>query len=130
MIAQDMVQTAVKQLYGIPHVLFNPVLLTIDLQVLTQSFPESEDFSNAIANTCANLVKLTTRSSFHGTPLTRELAPLMSLHYQHIIRDGQKADMRLIYAPDNNNDIRVLTFGHRYNPTDIYTRLLHNMTQK
>lgn len=127
MIPEDMRALAIRQIAGVPHVRFTASAIASDVTMFTRSFPDPQDFANAVASTVAVLRKLATRPSFHGVQLTRGLYPWFNLHYQHVVANGQRADMRLIYMRTPDGMVHVLAFGHRHIPLDIYHRVLDGM---
>lgn len=54
--------------------------------------------------------------------LISNLSGWYSYHYQSIRRNGNKADLRIVYKEISHNKFKLLGFGDRHNP-DIYVKL-------
>lgn len=95
--------------------------LAQDVFLLSEAFPEEEDFEEAVASTVTALEQVI-EGSVDTSPLKYDFAGWQSFHYQHKVEQGAKADCRIVFKRVDEG-IEVRGFGHRRVPEDLYQRL-------
>ena len=118
---QLLYEQSIRILASVPGVFMDPDALVEDVLLLGHVFSEKEDFQQAVYNTQQALVKLVS-GTVTSSPLRGAHADWNSYHYQHTVRQGQQADMRIEWQPCEGG-IRVRGFGHRWVPQDFYRRM-------
>lgn len=109
---------AVQLLASCDNVQMNGAYLAEDISSLAKALPKKKDFQAAVENTYAAL-KLISSGAVDVAQLTYSLDGWSAYHYQHIREQGQHADMRIVFQIDNEQT-KVLAFGHRTLPDSVY----------
>lgn len=113
---EERLVTAAHVLSGVEGLYMAPEWMLYDLSQLYDVYgdgfePAIESLRRAIEDVLAGRVS-TSRLKY-------DLAQVRSYHFQSVVRQGQRADMRLAYVP-HRDGIHVIGFGNRHLPDDFY----------
>ena len=108
-------------LSSIDGVRIRPGDLVEDTSYLALSFPQRLAYETAVVNT-AKALKDIARNRVSCDELSGAYQGWESYHYQPKVGQGIAADMRVVFKREPEA-IRILGFGHRYIPDDLYKRL-------
>lgn len=120
-ISDELLQLGIDQLAGLTGISMDANRLVDDVVLVAYAFDDPQLFSAAIAN-IINAINLILRQRNVGTALVNNKAGWWSYHFQSQRNQRHTADMRIVYQ-DNGTTIRIMGFGHRWLPQDIYNRL-------
>ena len=112
---------AVLALSSLDRVQMGTKELAQDATRLTFAFPEQNDYKLVVCNT-AKAMKDLVRGRVSSSTLDGVFQGWESYHYQPKVGQGIAADMRIVFKREAEG-IRILGFGHRYIPDDLYKRL-------
>lgn len=121
-ISTALLRESVELVAAIDGAAFSPEALVADVVLLAKSWPDESDFRSAVASS-VRAVEQARDGKVTPVALEGECAGWMSYHYQLRRRQGEKADMRLVYRLVEGG-IEVKGFGHRYRPLDVYRRMM------
>lgn len=111
---------AIDLIAGIEGLAMDPDDLADDVVFMSIAWPDERDFMLA-ASATERAMRQLIAGQVNATPLLHNLSGRFSYHYQHVRKQGQRANMRIVFKP-HPSGIRVRTFGHRDIPADIYER--------
>lgn len=120
-ISTERMLKAIDALAAVKGTCMDPRSLAEDVVLLAKSWSDEVDFDFAVASTVAAL-KLVVEGTVTPSTLHYNLDGWCSYHYQHHIGQGNKANMRIVFKREDGN-VKVLGFGHRSIPSDIYERM-------
>ena len=120
-ISATRVLEAAESIAAVEGVYMDADALLEDAFNLAYAFPDESDFLAACRSTCRVLEQLV-RHSVSASSLKYEFAGWRSLHYQHRVGQGLRADCRIVFR-DHGEGVEVKGFGHRWIPGDIYERM-------
>lgn len=115
------VKEALEALSSIDGIEMNPDWLAEDVFVLTESFPEEPEFMLAVTSVVRAFSHIVA-GRVSSSQLEESLDGWSSYHFQHKVGQGNAADMRLVFKMDSGI-CKVMGFGHRAVPGDVYRRL-------
>lgn len=101
-------------------VLIDPLFVTEDLAGLRQAFPSDSEFTRALLAVGGAIVQACARKASFGVPLTYQLKTWYRASFPSQPGMKRKAELRLIFRPNENGHIEVLAFGHRRHPQAVY----------
>lgn len=96
-------------------------ILVNDIVLMEMAFPDHNALETALTNT-KRAIEDVANDKVDSSFLDYEYKDWNSYHYQSVRVNGQKSDLRVIYKK-HEGKVRIIGFGHRRNPTDIYKRL-------
>lgn len=120
-IADNTILQAIAALSTVDNVQMDLKALTDDAVFLTLAFSERTEYEAAVANTMKALKDLA-RGTVSTSMLGGAFQGWESYHYQPKVGQNVKADMRILFRREPSF-VRVLAFGHRYIPDDLYQRV-------
>ena len=120
-ISDELLQFGIDQLAGLAGISMDADRLVDDVVLVAYAFDDPQLFSTAIAN-IVSAINLILRQRNIGTALVNNKAGWWSYHFQSQRSQRRPPDMRIVYQ-DTGTTIRIMGFGHRWVPQDIYTRL-------
>lgn len=120
-IDKQTVSQAIDALSSVREIWMEAEALVEDAAYLTLSFPEPEDYKAAIANTVKAFRDIS-KDCVSTDKLSGSFVGWESYHYQPKVGQGVAADMRIIFKRESDQAY-VLGFGHRFAPSDFYTRV-------
>lgn len=120
-ISDEVFQAAFRQLSAIPSVEFDPESLAEDVFLLGKAYPDEASFALAAASANRALRQLA-EGRVTTSKLKYEFEGLSSFHFQAHRQQGAPADMRIVFRREDGR-VRVVGFGNRRIPSDIYERL-------
>lgn len=120
-IDKKLTSQAVKALGSLDSVQMDMDALADDVVHLSFAFPRESDYMAAVVNTVKALKDLV-RGTVSPSALSGTFTGWESYHYQPKVGQGIPADMRIVFKRELEG-IRVLGFGHRYIPIDLYRRM-------
>ncbi|MCI8425439.1 MAG: hypothetical protein HFJ72_07270 [Adlercreutzia sp.] len=121
MISEDRLRDAIGQLAAVPAVEFDPVSLAEDVLLLGHAYEQEAAFVQAVASVCRALRQIAS-NQVTSARLKYSFAGYDSYHFQSKREQGASADLRIVYQ-QAGDVVRVLGFGNRKIPSDIYERL-------
>ncbi len=127
-LSNQIIAEAIQSVMQIPHAILDASSVADDVKSITEVWPESTDFLMTVNSTVRAIV-LVVDGKARTTTLKRDLAGWNCFHYHSARRPSGKADMRLVFR-QNDANIEVLGFGHRYLPLDFYERVAANRARK
>lgn len=122
MINHALLKQAIHDISSIQNLEMDPKQLALDVYALSTIFKEETKFENVINSVINAIINLKNNPSI-GEDLKYNLAEWKSYHFfspYPIYPEDE--DMRLVYQSVLKN-ILILGFGHRYIPSDFYSRL-------
>ena len=123
-VSDSAIDAAIDLIAAVPGLEMDPDDLADDVVLLSVALPEEADFLKAVASTERALRQLVGQT-VDSAPLAHNLAGWLSYHYQHTRKQGQRANMRIVFQRVGEG-IRVRAFGHRDVPSDFYERIVHS----
>lgn len=120
-IDKDLISQAVRALGSVDKVQMDMDALADDAVHLSLAFPGKGGYMAAVTNTLKALKDLV-RGTVSTSALGGAFVGWESYHYQPRVGQGVAADTRIVFKREPEG-IRILGFGHRYIPGDIYERL-------
>lgn len=111
---------SIDALASVENILMDPRDLTEDAVFLTLAFPDTAEYQTAVVNTVRAFQNLV-RKNVNASKLSGTFQGWESYHYQPKVGQGMAADMHIIFKREANT-VHVLAFGHRYIPSDLYSR--------
>ena len=120
-IDNNTVAQSIDALAAVENLLMDPRDLLADTVFLTLAFPGTAEYQAAVVNTVKALKNLVSKN-VSASMLSGTFEGWESYHYQPKVGQGIPADMRIIFKREGDS-VRVLAFGHRYIPTDLYGRV-------
>ena len=114
-------QLGIDQVSAIEGIAMDADRLVDDVVLLAYVFDDPQRFSTALTHVI-NAIHLIVRQRRIGQPLVNNKAGWWSYHFQSQRTQRHKADMRIVYQ-DTGTTIRIMGFGHRWIPQDLYARL-------
>ena len=120
-VSRAAIQDAVMAISRMEDVRMDPEALVEDVIALSYALPDEQQYLAAVANTCKALGFLVD-GRVQSSSLKYEHEGWFSYHYQHVVAQGARADMRIMYRIENGKVI-VRGFGHRDIPEDFYVRM-------
>lgn len=120
-ISDALLQLGIEQLSQIDGISMDADRLVDDVVLVAYVFDDPQLFSTAIANVI-NAINLVVRERRIGPALVNNKAGWWSYHFQSQRTQRHTADMRIVYQ-DTGTTIRIMGFGHRWIPQDLYDRL-------
>ena len=120
-ISRSLIIDAAHSIADIEGVEANARTLLEDAFLLSMAFSVEEDYLSAVANTRRALGQLV-RKEVSISQLKYNHRGWSSYHYQHKVKQGARADMRIVFKRTDAG-IRLRAFGHRSLPKDFYERI-------
>lgn len=111
----------INRLSNIDGLEIDPDSLIEDMILMTKVY-EGSDFELAMINTEKSLLALLEKR-VDMSSLQQNYKGWYSYHFQSRRKQGQPADMRIIFQETTNHKIRIRGFGNRHLPHSIYYRL-------
>lgn len=112
---------AIRQLAAVSGVEFDPASLAEDVFLLGYAYDDEERFATALAGSIRALCQLTS-GRVMASNLKYDFEGMSSYHFQAERKQGSPADMRIVFRREEDT-VRVIGFGNRKIPSDIYKRL-------
>lgn len=120
-ISDETYREAIGRLSVIESVAFDPASLAEDIFLLGIAYSEEETFAMVVASTIRALRQIVS-GRVTVSMLKYEFEGLSSYHFQAARAQGSPADMRIVFRREEGC-VRVVGFGNRRIPSDIYQRL-------
>lgn len=120
-ISDETYREAMGLLSTVESVFFDPVSLAEDIFLLGIAYSEEETFAAAIASTIRALRQIASER-VTVSMLKYDFEGLSSYHFQAARTQGSPADMRIVFRREDGC-VRIVGFGNRRIPSDIYQRL-------
>ena len=120
-ISRDLVIGAAHAIADVEGVEADARTLLEDAFLLSLAFSIEDDYLSAVANTCRALRQIV-RDEVSPAHLKYNHEGWSSYHYQHKVKQGAHADMRIVFKRIDGH-VRLRAFGHRNLPKDFYEHL-------
>lgn len=121
MIGIERIKWAIECIAAVDGVEFDSNMLADDAFVLAYAFSQDDEYDAAVRATVRALT-LIVEGRVAASQLDGDYDGWTSLHYQHRIAQGAKADMRIMFRRAGEA-VQVRGFGHRRLPADFYHRM-------
>lgn len=122
-------QQAVEVLAGTGISMVSEDMVDDVLRLVSACADEDELFMDAVASTARAFAQLRDHA-VEGVPLQADLGRWLSYHYQNRRVNGHRVNMRILYRFEHRDDgttvLKVLSFGNRHRPSDIYRYTAHH----
>lgn len=99
-----------------------PYSLADDLAFLGEAYPDDKELYLVLRETIGEL-RHVAAGNVSSTPLAHNLKKARARHYQSVRAKGHKADMRIIFEPQDGGVVEILAFGKRHGSENVYERV-------
>ena len=126
-ISDALIEEAILIISEIEYIEMNIEELVDDVILIAYVFNQEDAFKTAIAQIAHSLKLIVKKYNKTGQEIGQKLVHnyegWTSFHFQSARKNGNIADMRILYQTPPHGVITVRGFGHRYLPEDVYDRL-------
>lgn len=109
-----------EQLTALTGIAIHAADVLADLDALERAYPDPERYALALDAVLRQMEQLLERPL--GRPMQRRFSGWWRCAFQSRPVAGMRADLRIVYR-QGDGGLRVLGFGHRRLPRDLYLRL-------